>query len=93
MEANDKEFKEEMSRVVNVAVWAEAKESVAAGLTAARRERTARAAMASEASRSRDELSVQLGQAETFGVHNHHDGGVGNVDADFDHGRGHQDVY
>ena len=35
---------------------------------------------------------VQLGEAETFGVLDDHDGGVGNVDADFDDGGGDEDL-
>ena len=35
---------------------------------------------------------VQLADAEPVGVHDHHDRGVGDVDADLDDGRGHQDV-
>jgi hypothetical protein len=33
---------------------------------------------------------VQLREAETFGVLDHHDGGGGHVDADLDHGGGDQ---
>ncbi len=35
---------------------------------------------------------MQLGQAEALGLLDHHDGGVGHIDPDLDHGRGHQDV-
>ena len=35
---------------------------------------------------------VQLREAEALGVLDDHDGGVGNVDADFDDGGGDQDV-
>ena len=35
---------------------------------------------------------VQLGQPEAIGVLDHDDRGVGDVDADLDHGRGHQHV-
>jgi hypothetical protein len=36
---------------------------------------------------------VQGGQAEAFGVFDHHAGGVGHVDADFHHAGGHQDLH
>ena len=35
---------------------------------------------------------VELGDAEAVGVHDHHHGGVGDVDADLDDGGGHQHV-
>ena len=35
---------------------------------------------------------MQLRQAEALGLLDHHDGGVGHVDADFDHGGGDQDL-
>ena len=35
---------------------------------------------------------MQLGQAEALGVLDHHDVGVGHVDADLDHGGRHQDL-
>ena len=35
---------------------------------------------------------MQLGEAEALGVLDHHDVGVGHVDADLDHRRGHQDL-
>ena len=35
---------------------------------------------------------VQLRQAEALGMLDHHDRGLGHVDADFDHGGGHQDA-
>src|SRR5918994_2052621 len=35
---------------------------------------------------------VELGDAEAVGVEDHHDGGVGDVDAHLDHRRGHQQV-
>ena len=36
---------------------------------------------------------VELGDAEPVGVHDHHGGGVGDVDADLDDGGGDQDVH
>ncbi len=33
---------------------------------------------------------MQLGQPEPLGMVDHHDGGVGNIDADLDHGSGHE---
>jgi len=35
---------------------------------------------------------VELGEAESLGVLDDHDGGVGDVDADFDHSGGDQDL-
>src|SRR5699024_1165237 len=35
---------------------------------------------------------MQLRDAEAVGVHDHHDRGIGHVDADFDHGGGHEYV-
>src|SRR5581483_1197953 len=35
---------------------------------------------------------MELGEAETLGVLDEHDGGIGNVEADFDERRGEEDV-
>ncbi len=35
---------------------------------------------------------MQLGEAKTLGMLDHHDRGIGNVDADFDHRCRHQDL-
>jgi len=36
---------------------------------------------------------MKLRQAETVGAFNHHNAGIGNIDADFNHRSGNKDIY